>query len=94
VELDFWLKRSEENVNSLRKALNESHPKAIFLPFFDEMHPDHVMTNEILRLSLEKSFLKNDQILVENYPLKLFSQELFGDENPLFRQDNDGTNHI
>ena len=72
MELVFWLKRSEENVNSLRKALNESHPKAIFLPFFDEMHPDHVMTNEILRLSLEKSFVKNDQILIFGYGVSTF----------------------
>ena len=36
------------------------------------MHPDHVMTNEILRLSLERSFLKNDQILIFGYEVSTF----------------------
>jgi len=84
VRQDFWhnanfwgepkhyFESSEENINSLSNVLNEFRPKAIFLPFFDEMHPDHVMTNEILRLSLEKSFLKNDQILIFGYEVSTF----------------------
>ena len=36
------------------------------------MNPDHVMTNEILRLSLEKSFLKNEKIVIFGYEVSTF----------------------
>lgn len=62
-ELILWeergshLKCTPDNVRKLADILDRLHPKVIFVPFINDMHPDHVMANEILRKSLEASTL-------------------------------------
>jgi len=66
-EVDSHLKCTGENVKNLSDILNRLRPKAIFVPFINDKHPDHIVANEILSESLETSSLNLQDVEVLSY---------------------------
>jgi LmbE family N-acetylglucosaminyl deacetylase len=51
---DMGLQVDEQNVGRLHQLLEEYHPTAIFIPSFQEMPPDHLMTARIAAHALRR----------------------------------------
>ncbi len=66
-EVDSHLKCTSDNVAKLLEILNRLHPKGIFVPFINDIHPDHIVTNEILCKSLASSTLNLPEVNVLSY---------------------------
>ena len=66
-EIDSHLKCSRATVAKLSEILNRLHPKGIFVPFINDIHPDHIVANEILLKSLESSTLNLPEVNVLSY---------------------------
>ena len=66
-EEDSHLKCTPDNVRKLTDILERLHPKAIFVPFLNDIHPDHVIANKILRGSLEASTLNLTKVNILSY---------------------------
>ena len=61
-----------DNIKKLSDILNRLHPKIIFVPFINDMNPDHIVANEILSKSLESSTLNLPEVNVLSYEVWSF----------------------
>ena len=66
-EPDSHLECTIDNVKKLADILNRLDPKVIFIPFINDTHPDHIVSNEILRKSLEFSSMNLEHVNVLSY---------------------------
>jgi LmbE family N-acetylglucosaminyl deacetylase/SAM-dependent methyltransferase len=66
-EVDSRLKCTRDTVAKLSALLNRLDPKVIFVPFINDIHPDHIAANEILSKSLESSLLNLSEVNVLSY---------------------------
>ena len=66
-EGDSHLTCTRDTVKKLSDILNRLHPKAIFVPFINDIHPDHSAANQILSKSLESSHLNLKDVNVLSY---------------------------
>jgi LmbE family N-acetylglucosaminyl deacetylase len=71
-ELDSFLTCTKDNVEKLSAILNRLQPKAIFVPFINDPHPDHRAANEILCISLESCALDLASVNVVSYEVWTF----------------------
>ncbi len=51
---DRKLKCNTESINRITNILNEYQPQSIYVPFFTDNHPDHVVTTKIVAKALER----------------------------------------
>ena len=72
-ELILWkekassLEPTPENVEWLTVILNRLKPEAIFVPFINDLHPDHVAANKILVRSLQKAAIDLENTRIFSY---------------------------
>ena len=66
-EGDSHLTCTKDTVKKLSDIVNRLHPKAIFIPFINDIHPDHSTANQILSKSLESSHLNLKDVNVLSY---------------------------
>lgn len=77
-ELILWkekssnLKCTQANVRKLTDILNRLQPEVIFVPFINDVHPDHIIANEILRKALEDSNLNLIKVDILSYEVWSF----------------------
>jgi len=71
-EVDSFLACTSNNVEKLSGILNRLQPKAIFIPFINDTHPDHRAANEILTRSLESCTLDLRSVNVVSYEVWTF----------------------
>jgi LmbE family N-acetylglucosaminyl deacetylase len=71
-EVDSHVKCTIDNVKKLSDILNRLHPKGIFVPFINDKHPDHIVSNEILSKSLESSALNLPEVNILSYEVWSF----------------------
>jgi LmbE family N-acetylglucosaminyl deacetylase len=45
--IDLGLRCDQNNIDKLRSILDDFKPKALFIPSFEDFHPDHVTTNRL-----------------------------------------------
>jgi LmbE family N-acetylglucosaminyl deacetylase len=60
-------KCTTDNVKKLSDILKRLHPKVIFVPFINDIQPEHIVANEILRKSLEASMLNLSDVRILSY---------------------------
>jgi len=66
-EPDSHLTCTRNNVEKLSEILDRLKPRIIFIPFMNDTHADHIVANEILGMSLKKSFLNLKDVQVASY---------------------------
>jgi LmbE family N-acetylglucosaminyl deacetylase/SAM-dependent methyltransferase len=66
-EKDPYLKCSQDNIRKLTGILNRLYPKVIFVPFINDLQPDHVVANKILAESLRRCTLNLFEVNVLSY---------------------------
>ncbi len=66
-ERDRELRCSEENIGKMRDMLLKIRPSAIFVPFVNDAHPDHIAANAILAASLAAEELQDFETDVLGY---------------------------
>jgi len=77
-ELILWkekgsnLKCTQANIRKLADILKRLQPKVIFVPFINDIHPDHVVANEILRKVLATSNLNLAKVDILSYEVWSF----------------------
>jgi N-acetylglucosamine malate deacetylase 1 len=71
-EVDHFLACTGDNVEKLSGILNRLQPKAIFVPFINDTHPDHIAANEILSTALQACALDLASVKVVSYEVWTF----------------------
>jgi len=71
-EVDSFLACTRDNVEKLSGILNRLQPKAIFVPFINDPHPDHHAANEILSTSLQSCTLDLASVNIVSYEVWTF----------------------
>lgn len=66
-ERDSHLKCTKETVNKISGILHQLRPGVIFVPFINDIHPDHRAANEILGTSLALSSLNLPEVRIVSY---------------------------
>ena len=69
---DSDMKCNDRTVNPIAQLLDRVRPTAIFAPFVNDPHPDHLATNRILQRALTESSLDLDSTRVFGYEVWTF----------------------
>jgi len=66
-ETDSNLQCTADNIKKLTAILNDLRPKAVFVPFIDDPHEDHIAANQILKESLKDPALDLPKVDILSY---------------------------